>query len=236
MSNINIITESSSTGFFTKFLESCGSTKGMKGIFTIVLIAAILAVFELGFFYKIVAPTVEDEMNINIGKVGEQIAKNLNESNKEKQEKSPVADVAISRATKIVFNSTTGAVLDTTAAREKILVDTINDYTIYTGVAIVLVLSVSLYIIWKKIKNSVAAGSVSDDANMTDPIISAVITVGALIAFQIMFYFYGKQYRYPGTAGNEELMWVLIGSINPVGGNSTSDKNQSKVVINEPEV
>jgi predicted PurR-regulated permease PerM len=230
MNDMSIPSNSAATqSKLTGFLESVGSVKGMKGIFTIILTATILAVFELVFFYIIVAPTVVDEMNTNIKKVGNKIAANLNKTNKEIQEKNPVADIAVSHATRIIFNDINGAVLNTTASRENNLIESINNYTIYTGVAIVLVLLVILYIIWKKIKSSVGMGvGFPDiegvDTDMTDAILSAVITVGALIAFQIMFYFYGKQYRYPGTEGNEELLWVLIGSIDPADRKNSGNK------------
>lgn len=234
MSQVNTITNlsadsSKSAGYVARFLESFGSVKGMKGVFTIILTAAILAIFELVFFYNIVAPTVKDEMDTNIDKVGDQIAKNLNKSNKSIQEQNPVSDVAVSRATRLVFNDLNKGVLDTLAAREQILVKSINNYTIYTGVVIVLVLSVILYVIWKKIKGSADSGQ-DEDTDMTDATLSAVITVGVLIAFQILFYFYGKQYRYPGTAGNEELLWVIIDSIKPSEGKAITNTNTNTEV------
>lgn len=219
-------------GFVSKFLTSFGSVKGMKGIFTIILTAAFLAVFELVFFYNIVAPSVEDEMNSNIKKVGKKIASKLNQNNSVTQEKSAVSDVIVSKVTGVIFNDINRAVLNTSAAREQVLVDSINNYTIYTGVAIVLVLAVVLYFLWSKIKSTaleeITAGNSTENGSMTDSIISALITVGILIAFQIMFYFYGKQYRYPGTEGNDELLWVIIDSIDPVDNDKTINHSESE--------
>lgn len=216
----NITTDKTSgyiTNFFSGIVNSLGSVKGMKGVFTIVLTATILTIFELVFFYNIIVPTVEEEMNTNIRRVGEQIATNLNEKARAYQIQSPVSDVLATRAMRYAFNETNAGILDTTAAREKILIDQINQYTIYTGVIIMLVLAIVLYIIWRKIVSTVEKGdSEGETANMLDATLSAVITVGVLIGFQILFYFYGKKYRYPGTAGNEELMWVIIDSIEPV--------------------
>jgi hypothetical protein len=231
MSESNNITVSNNasgqiTNFFSGIVNSLGSVKGMKGVFTIVLTATILTIFELVFFYNIIVPTVEDEMDTNIKRVGAQIAANLNETTKAYQMQSPISDVLATRAMRYTFNETNAGILDTTAAREKILIDEINRYTIYTGVIIMLVLAIVLYIIWRKIVSTVEKGeNEGENANMLDATLSAVITVGVLIGFQILFYFYGKKYRYPGTAGNEELMWVIIDSIEPA--NETEKKTSN---------
>ena len=41
------------------------------------------------------------------------------------------------------------------------------------------------------------------------PVKTALLTVFILIAFQTLFYFFGQKFRYPGTMGNEELLYEM---------------------------
>ncbi|VBB18001.1 hypothetical protein YASMINEVIRUS_464 [Yasminevirus sp. GU-2018] len=202
------------------FFDDISSIKGKKGLFTIVLTATVLTIFEILFFYNIVVPSVEDEMNANIKKVSKQIAHDINERNKNIQKQTRVTDVVVAQGTKLVFNDTNKGILQTMAEREKILTDDINNYTMYTGVVIVLLLATILYFLWTSVKSaeiSADSGDNTDMTDMTDATMTALFTVGVLIAFQILFYFYGRHYKYPGTSGNEELLWVIISSIEPAG-------------------
>jgi hypothetical protein len=200
--------------------DDINSIKGKKGLFTIVLTATVLTIFEILFFYNIVAPGVEHEMDANIKKVSKQIARDINERNQEIQKQNRATDVIVAQGTKLVFNDINKGVLQTMAEREQILIDDINNYTMYTGAIIVLILSIILYVLWTGVKQTDLDLSSGENADMTDATLTALLTVGALISFQVLFYFYGRRYKYPGTEGNEELIWVVVKSIEP------DDKNK----------
>lgn len=193
------------------FFDDISSIKGKKGLFTVVLTAIILTIYEIIFFYNVVVPGVEDEMNANIKKVGKHIAHEINERNQILQKQNGVTDVTVAQRTRVIFNDINKGILKTMAEREKILTCVINKYTMYTGVIIVLILMMILYLLWSNIKNT----NTNDNTNMTDATLTALFTVIILIAFQVLFYFYGKQYKYPGIVGNEELIWAMIDSIEP---------------------
>ena len=206
------------------FNKELFSIKGKKGVFTILMTATVLIIFEIIFFYKIVAPNVENEMKHNIKIVARDMASTINEKNKTIQNKSPIADVVIAQTTDIVFSDVSKGVLKTLENREKILIDDINNYTIYTGVILVLTMAIFLFIIWNSIQTdtsvetgtTVETGSDKGDhhnTDMTTATLTAMMTVGVLIGFQVLFYFFGKEYRYPGTKGKEELAWEIISSI-----------------------
>lgn len=197
-------------------IDDLFTIKGKKGIFTILLTATILTIFEMVFFYQIVVPTVEHEMDSNIESISRKIAANINEKNEAVQKKNVLADIAVSQSTSVVFNDISGGVLKTFAKREKELIDDINRYTIYTGVVLLVTMAILLYFIFYSIRTDVRLDldDTIDDDNMAEAALTALFTVGVLIAFQILFYFFGRQYKYPGTLGSEELTWEVIDAIN----------------------
>ena len=199
------------------FVDDLFTIKGKKGVFTLILTATILSIFETVFFYKIVVPNVEGEMDHHIKEVGIQIAQNINEKTIPMQNKNALTDVTIAETKKIVFNDKIKYVLKTFQQREQELVDEVNMYTVYTGIVLILTFSILLYLIWYSIKTDPHVGvmfrNMVEDSDMTDATLSAVLTVGPLIAFQIFFYFFGKQYKYPGSFGKEELSWEIINGI-----------------------
>ena len=114
-----------------KLIDDLFTIKGKKGVFTIILTAVILTIFEMVLFYKVVVPNVENEMANNINKISRSIALNINKLNRSIQTKGPVADMTVSQTTNLVFNDITKGVLKTFSVREKELVDDINKYTVY---------------------------------------------------------------------------------------------------------
>jgi hypothetical protein len=196
------------------FLEAIGSIKGKKGVFTIVLVASILIIFEICLFYFIIVPDIEREMDESIHLVGSKIAESINEKNRNMQQQNVLFDVAVAQTTQLVFNEKVDNALSTLADREKLLTNHINRYTIYTGVVIMLILIITLAFVWSSIANDENIKQGIEDANMTDATLTAMLTVSILIGFQVLFYFYGRQFNYPGALGNEELLWVILDSIN----------------------
>lgn len=203
-------------------IENLSTIKGKKGLFTIVLSSILLTLFEIIFFYNIIASEVINEIDENIKNAGIVIAREINVKNKELQQQSLIMDIAVSQISKLLFNDTTDRVLNTLAIREKRLIDSINTYTIYTGVVILIFLLILLYILWNSIKYNLIKCDdyginherIYTDVDMTDSAITAFMTVGIIIIFQILFYFYGKKYKYPGSAGNNEIINVVINGIN----------------------
>ena len=201
------------------FLDDIGSVKGKKGIFTIILISLIVTIFEMFMFYFVIVPDTVDDFEVHIKKVGDYVATRINKQNDMIQKKSLVDDVVISQATKVVFNEMTQDILNTMTSREQILTNKINVYTIYTSVIMVLIMAVILYLLWESIKNdpTLINGPISSHTNknsdMTDSILTSILSVGILISFQILFYFYSRRYKYPGDEGDDELVWIIVKSI-----------------------
>ena len=201
------------------YFDDLTTIKGKKGMFAILLTATILTIFEIVLFYIIIIPDVVNQVESNIKKIGDNISTDINKKNKEIKTKSAFHDVAVSEITSMVFNEKNSHVLQTLSNREKNLTQHINLYTKLTGGLMLVALSIILIVTWNSIKNDTRLNMTSNDpdlnSSMFDPILTATITVSLLIAFQILFYNYGLQYKYPGSFGREELMYEIIDEIKP---------------------
>ena len=56
------------------YIASLKDIDGKRGIFTILLTALILTIFEIVFFYKIVAPGVQQQMDSNLNNISKIIS------------------------------------------------------------------------------------------------------------------------------------------------------------------
>jgi uncharacterized membrane protein len=200
------------------YKDNLFSIKGKKGMFSIILTATILTIFEIVFFYNIVAPNVNNQMDNTLKKIGQQIAEKINTSTNKLKKQNVLADIMISEGTGLVINNVNDNVLMTSAEREHKLVTKINNYTMYTGVIIIIVLLILLYLLWNSIKSDPRLGNIInitfvEDSDMTESVLTAIFTVVILISFQILFYFFGQQFKYPGSMGNDELLNEIIDSI-----------------------
>lgn len=183
------------------FLSNLAHIDGKRGIFSILLTATALTVFEIIFFYKIVAPSVDKAMNKQLEKLAEKTANDINLKSQGNPE-----------FNRLFFNDNIRALVNTFAKREENLVKKINFYTKATGALIIGLLMLVLYSLYGSIGRE--SSSLFVPMGLGVPTVTALFTVAALIGFQILFYFFGKQFKYPGTFGNEELFNVLLSSLN----------------------
>lgn len=207
-------------------LQCLKTIEGKKGIFSILLIATILTIFEIVFFYKIIAPSINDTMNSNLEDVSKQLYANIKnlkyEKKKEnKEEISKILDTLNNRNNiniiegefkSLAFNDKIKAILNTFSDREKNLTNHINKYTMLSGLLLLTILIVLMVLIWKNIKTNKI--DINENTNMSTSIKTALFTVSMLISFQILFFFFGKKYYYPGSLGDEELTTILLKKIN----------------------
>ena len=222
---------------------SCLKTiEGKKGIFSILLIATILTIYEITFFYKIITPEINNLMNNNLDDISKHLYSGINnikvEKNKgiieneeiQKREdnnrtitkifntlkkyninNNNILDFSKKKITGLFFNDKLKATLNTFSNREKILTKHINKYTFISGLLLLTLLIILMILLWKNIKNSKI--EINENKNMSGSIKTAFFTVFLLIAFQILFYFFGKVYYFPGNLGNEELASIILKEI-----------------------
>ena len=187
--------------------KTLGKPEFLTGVFSIILTAMILTVFEIGMFVWVIAPSVRDEMNSNIRGISKKVATQINTHNHALQSKDPVIDVSVSQTARLLFNTLNGATLKTMSTREKKLTDQINTYAIGTGVAVVVVLCVLLVWLYRHLRE------VDSNADFQTATHTAFLTVALLIGFQVLFYFFGKKYKYPGSKGSDELVAEILDQI-----------------------
>ena len=187
---------------------------GLGGLFSIVLTATILTVFEIVFFYVVIAPDIENIMNGHLTSIADSIANSITSKATTQAPPTPQQQTGVSNTNMQKSINTHLAqslskvdaflnIFRTFDIREEKLVNRINNYTVITGVVIIGSL-VSL-MVWLA-KALQPMGGVTKES-----VISALLTVAVLVAFQGYFYMFGKEYKYPGSDGQEELL-ALIGS------------------------
>jgi len=196
------------------FYESLTSLDGKRGCFCIILVATILTIFEIAFFYLVVVPNINFQFNNGISTISKSIANKVNllklKYIKDHKLYSYVLGLVNSKIDTVPLKS----YLHTLNEREKIIINKNNRYVAFTGLAIITVLILLLI----KIKNNIYKNTEYIKKNederkgvLTSPIWTAVFTVIILISFQIRFYFFSQEYKFLGTGIDNEH---LVGEIN----------------------
>lgn len=205
--------------FFNAIFSFFNNENGLVGLISILMTATILTIFEIYFFYTVIAPDIERTMNKYLNKMSTMIADKLHESidnlTKTGSPMSRAERLYQDRLTKSYIRSVISnseAILNTFKTfnlREEKIIDKINTYTVITGGAIILFLVMLMVtLIWQL--NGVAQSN-SVWGHLFSAFASTLMTVTVLIVFQLYFYLFGQDYNFPGSYGTEELI-VLIGS------------------------
>ena len=173
-----------------------------QNFYSILLTATILTIFEIVFFYVIVVPGINNSMKSNLNKIITKISNRIKETNSNNEYANYIMK-------NIVFNEKVGSVFKTFQNRENEIINKNNMYTIYTGVIILLMLSIGVVILFRSLDDYVS------------PTIFATFTVICLIVFQIFFYFYGLNYKYEST---NELLSIIYDNLNTFDKQTTIKK------------
>jgi ABC-type transport system involved in cytochrome bd biosynthesis fused ATPase/permease subunit len=199
------------------------SVPGLRSVFALIFVATLLTIYEYLLFYIVIVPSVKQQIDNALNTGGEAIRRVL--------QKSTMGLVSILKPTE-AYKSTReeiDAIVDAFKTREDQKLAKINNYTIATGVLILMTLGVILYVL-KSVLNSSGA----DIGSCTW--ITIGVTMILLGFFQYNFYMYGNKFRYIGSAGNEELINFLYQNIEiqlePEA--NVSGSEQSSVSASEP--
>jgi hypothetical protein len=180
------------------------SNDGLRGLFSVIAVATILTVYELGMFFYIVTPKVKKQVDQGIEQLsivaGDIVRKSINQNTATTQIDPNTK--ALINYSMIPFRDGIDTGLETLRDREEVLTDKINNYTRITGVFLLVVLFMIMYGI-KVILNSRGESI----GACTWKII--LVTIVLILSFQYSFYWYGQEYRYLGRDGNEELLYYL---------------------------
>lgn len=178
------------------------SSDGLRGLFSVIAVATLLTVYELGMFFYVVTPKVKEQVDDGIDEistVASDIIKQSVNQNTTQVDKNTKALITYSM---IPFRDGIDTSLETLRDREEVLTDKINNYTRITGVFLLAVLFVIMYAI-KFVLNS--RGEIIGACTWK----IVLTTIVLIMAFQYSFYWYGQEYSYLGRQGNEELLYYL---------------------------
>jgi len=161
------------------------TTEILRGLFCVILVSTILTIYEIFMFYTNVVPTVRGAVDGGIDDIANQLNDRLDVDNL-----CPVRKQFIS-------------VYKTLQDQENTYVDTINTYTIVSGISLLVVLFGTLAAIRYIVTQRDPAGLKGYTWSV------GLTTVGLIMIFQYIFYNYGQRYKYLSGVGKEELIYYL---------------------------
>ncbi len=181
-----------------------------KAIFSILMVTIIFSILEIFLFYKDVVPKVTDEIETVIDKTSDKMANIINEKNKSLRQ-NPLIDIKISENLEKIFNDKNSNLLNIISTREQINIDRINSYRLYGAIFLVICLFILLFVTWYMIKFKNI--DLLENSDLSYTFLTVSFTVGCLLVFQVIFYFYTKHYKYFGSMGKNEIIYTLIKNI-----------------------
>lgn len=197
---------------FENLKKTASTVEGLHEFLSILLVATILTIFEIIFFFKVIAPEVKEEVNGKLKTVAENIGSALFNNT------AAITDCILPDTVKtqiensiknskfipelLIENNVLLDFINTQRDREKELLDKANLYTKIFGVMLIVGLVIAIAIIVFIINRN---GKLNKNS-----LIAAGVTVALLITFQYTFYRFGKKYAYTGSLGNEEFIKLII--------------------------
>lgn len=200
--------------------------KVLRGLYSIVLVSLLMSVFETLFYKFIIEPSTTS--------AAESIHKSLDKAAYDAARsaigRGDSALASIAGATKQAADrlAETGMPLEqqadldllnsyltTAAQRERVLLERLNLYAYITGSFVVFFLAAFLGAIHNRlydIRDRPGVGAVFGP-DFRSAILTALLTVLCLGAFQIVFYIYGLKFNFVGTAGLEEVVHLFNNSL-----------------------
>ena len=229
------------------YFQDLFSVSGKLNILSIFLVASILTIFEIVFFYSVIVPDLNDRLDDKFKSIEEYINEipnkdkgllnelfvntfyekyktDISRNNSYKINGSVNGSVngnkgsyGNSKINEQFSNKNSGGVseikksidniLNVLVDRENELIEKNNSNTIVVSVTILLFLSFFILSTILSIKN---AANYTGPKMFIEPLIVAFITVGFLIGFQVLFYNFGKNFKYPS---NSETLKIAVDSL-----------------------
>jgi hypothetical protein len=186
------------------YFKELFSLGGRLNMFSVILTATILTIFEIIFFYNVVVPDVNNTLNYKLKLLEEKIT-NLSQENKDKLLK--LFDKQLIENYSKDNYKTIDNIFSVLIERETLLIEKNNSNTIIVSITILLFLALFILATILSIKRDVNYKGFS---TFRESIIVTFITVGLLIGFQILFYNFSQNYYYPS---NNELLKIMVSSL-----------------------
>ena len=192
------------------YFQNLFSVDGRLLIYSIFLVAAIMTIFELLFFYLKVIPDVNASLNEKLDVLEKKMLVLSDEKRMEVLSQLNLKNLEKLKFLNISANNVNGSlkniddILKVLIERENELIEKNNTNVFLFGLSILLFLAFLIIFIALSIKRDLGQG---EGIKFVEPTIVSFITISLLIAFQVLFYYFGKNYNYPQD--NELLKTVL---------------------------
>lgn len=175
--------------------------KLLRGVFSILLVSLLMTIFETGFYMKIIEPQTRAAVKDIVSMMQSHAYYQTKNELSKQTWYSPITFMNPENV------DMADAFLDTNKERERLLINKINQYAYITASFMVFILFMGLVMIHSRL-SYIQKGSHNFEVFGADyyaAIITAVLTVVLLASFQVLFFFFGKQFKFLGTKGTEEL-------------------------------
>ena len=192
------------------FYKNLTSLDGKRGCFTIILVATILTMFEIAFFYLVVIPNINYQFDNGINQASNTISNKINLIKLKYIKNNNIYAYVFSILGDKIDNTSLRAVFHTLNKRENKIINKNNRYVAFTGLVIIIILFLILTNIKNKIyldKEYINKTEEEQKGVLSAPIWTAVFTVLILVSFQIRFYFFSLDYKFLGTGIDDEHMF-----------------------------
>ena len=164
----------------------------LKGLFSIFTTATLITIFELVFYIFILEPTSKEAINKLLASLGQEIIEHDQYYEELNDDIYNLMNVFIIREKKIVYDSM------------------LTSYILILLEIMVLFL-ILCYLYLKINRYSRFEDHFSNEnSSIKIPVISSALTISLLIPFQILFFYFGKEYSYIGKYGLEEIQGRVI--------------------------
>lgn len=180
--------------------------KLLRGLYSILLVSFLMTIFEIIFYKTIVDPQTQVAIKTLLRDIQSGTAEAVRSAVQENNANGKVweSPISIISADKLDLIS---PFLLTTAQREEKLVAKLNLYAYITASFMIFFLLAALFYIHTRLVYVEGHKHVMQvfGENFGAAVLTSFITVGFLASFQILFYFFGTNFKFMGSKGNAEL-------------------------------
>ncbi len=182
--------------------------KVLRGLYAIVLVSTLMTIFEMAFYRTVIDPETKDAAGVLVLAV----KKKAYVMGRDMRASLPLGGAGVGSGVFLggdfdLFDS----YVETTRAREKEMVEKNNLYAYLTASFMLVILAVVLFVLHVRMRE-VDAGRHKLSVfgpNYAAAVKTSFLTVLLLASFQILFYFFGRQFKFVGTMGTEELVFAF---------------------------
>jgi len=195
------------------YFQDLFSVEGRLLIYSIFLVAAVMTIFELMFFYLKIIPDVNTSLSEKFDLLEEKMSDLSDEKKMEVLSQLNLKNLENLKFLNISTNNVNSDlesidnIFKVLIERENELIEKNNSNVFLFGLSILLLLVFLIIFMALSIKRDLGKG---ESIKFVEPTLVSIITFVLLIAFQVLFYYFGLNYNYPQ---DNELLNAVLESI-----------------------